>query len=136
MASTFTGPGSGDFDAWIFRNFRSISFAQEVFTKMEARRLALRLDRSTFIRFVSEALGILKRPLPKWKEAVASTADFPSHLPHEKMSYSSMAGPFIVPCDPIPGLSDSICQDHHCRTVFRLRVIVGWEDRIHHPGPR
>jgi hypothetical protein len=31
---------------------------------MEARRLALRLDRSTFIRFVLEdRLGILKRPL-------------------------------------------------------------------------
>ena len=43
---------------------RSISFAQEVFTTMEARRLALRLDRSTFIRFVLEdRLGILKRPL-------------------------------------------------------------------------
>ena len=43
---------------------RSISFDREVFMKMEARRLALRLDRSTFIRFVLEdRLGILKRPL-------------------------------------------------------------------------
>ena len=43
---------------------RSICFDREVFMKMEARRLALRLDRSTFIRFVLEdRLGILKRPL-------------------------------------------------------------------------
>ena len=39
---------------------RSICFDREVFMKMEARRLALRLDRSTFIRFVLEdRLGIL-----------------------------------------------------------------------------
>lgn len=43
---------------------RSISFNQEVFIKMEARRMALRLDRSTYIRFVlEEELGIVNRPL-------------------------------------------------------------------------
>jgi hypothetical protein len=43
---------------------RSISFDQEVFSKMEIRREALRLDRSTYIRFVlEEELGIVKRPL-------------------------------------------------------------------------
>ncbi len=43
---------------------KSISFDDKVFMKIEARRLALRLDRSTSIRFVMEdRLGILKRPL-------------------------------------------------------------------------
>ncbi len=43
---------------------KSISFDLDVFKQMEARRLTLRLDRSTFIRFVLEdRLGIVKRPM-------------------------------------------------------------------------
>ncbi len=43
---------------------RSISIDHDVFVKMEARRMELRLDRSTFIRYVLEDhLGIVKRPL-------------------------------------------------------------------------
>ena len=43
---------------------RSISFDVNVFNRMEVRRKALRLTRSTFIRYVLEdRLGIIKRPL-------------------------------------------------------------------------
>ncbi len=43
---------------------RSISIDHDVFMKLEARRAELRLDRSTFIRYVLEDhLGIVKRPL-------------------------------------------------------------------------
>lgn len=42
---------------------RSISFDPPVFAAMEERRRALRLDRSTFVRFVLEDhLGLVARP--------------------------------------------------------------------------
>ena len=42
---------------------RSISFDPRVFAAMEERRRALRLDRSTFVRFVLEDhLGLVARP--------------------------------------------------------------------------
>lgn len=42
---------------------RSISFDPRVFSAMEERRRALRLDRSTFVRFVLEDhLGLVARP--------------------------------------------------------------------------
>jgi hypothetical protein len=55
---------------------RSISLPREVFERMERSRQELRLDRSTFIRFVLEDhLGIvdrqgLKGPEPDWKGKV------------------------------------------------------------------
>ena len=43
---------------------RSVSFDTNVFNQMEIRRKALRLTRSTFIRYVLEdRLGIIQRPL-------------------------------------------------------------------------
>lgn len=43
---------------------RSISFDPETFARIEVRRAALRLDRSTFLRYVLEDyFGIIKRPL-------------------------------------------------------------------------